>query len=895
MKDESKTKIQLIQELELMRRRVAELEAEKTALGMSLPDEFSSQEEMKFQTIFETAAIGIALVDMEGRPLVSNPALQKMLGYSAEELRKMVFTEFTHPEDAGRDMGLYKELLAGKRNEYRVEKRYIHRNGQIIWGNLTVSLVRNPDGSPRFAIGMAENITERKRAEEELKQRAVQLALINDIGRQIAAVLDLDNVLNRAARLVQEAFNYHHVALFLIDEGEAVLRLKAVAGSYEPYFPPGHTQRLSEGINGWVATHGEKIVANDISAETRYTSLIAEHTITQAELCLPIKIANHPVGILDIQSPQLNIFDDANIFAMEILTDQIAVAIANARFYETTKLEISQRQRAEEALRESEARFRQFLGSVSSHIYVWEVREDGRRINHYISPNVEALTGYGYNNFINDWSFWPSVVIHPADRAVAAAQADRLALGQNSEVEYRMVRADGQTIWVRDSGRVDIDKSSKMIYGVVNDITERKKAEEELQAERVSLARRVEERTVELRVANAELARAARLKDEFLANMSHELRTPLNAILGMSEVLRSEVYGSLNEEQSNALKHIENSGQHLLALINDILDLSKIEANKLELLLGPVLITELCQTSLFFIKQMALKKQIQVFFDPDPTVDKLQADQRRLKQILVNLLSNAVKFTPEGGQIGLEIVGNQAKQIVHFIVWDTGIGIPHEIMDTLFQPFVQIDSSLSRQYEGTGLGLSLVSRLADLHGGGVSVESEVGQGSRFTVSLPWRNDDSLTEPAMTPLSSPAQSAKTPRTNNTEEKLILLAEDNATNRVIIRDYLQHHGYRVVEAYNGVSAIEQAQEQQPDVILMDIQMPVMNGLEAIRQIKANPKLAVTPIIAITALAMPGDKEKCLQAGANNYLSKPLDLAKLVMVIEAELQNSTEFEPS
>ena len=268
-------------------------------------------------------------------------------------------------------------------------------------------------------------------------------------------------------------------------------------------------------------------------------------------------------------------------------------------------------------------------------------------------------------------------------------------------------------------------------------IRERDQAEEALREERATLAQRVAERTAELSRANAELERASRLKDEFLANMSHELRTPLNAILGMSEALQEQVYGPLNDKQSRSLRTVEQSGRHLLSLINDILDVSKIEAGKVELEIGSVSVEAVSQASLGLIKQAAHEKRITVNADFDNAPMTIQADERRLKQILVNLLTNAVKFTPEGGAMGLEVSGDAGEGMVHFSVWDTGIGISQEDMAKLFKPFVQLDSSLSRQHSGTGLGLALVSRLTESHGGRVSLESKEGQGTRFTVSLPW--------------------------------------------------------------------------------------------------------------------------------------------------------------
>lgn len=418
------------------------------------------------------------------------------------------------------------------------------------------------------------------------------------------------------------------------------------------------------------------------------------------------------------------------------------------------------------------------------------------------------------------------------------------------------------------------------------EIRERKRIEAALESERTLLAQRVEERTADLTATNAELARAVRLKDEFLASMSHELRTPLNAILGISEALQEQVYGALNEKQLGSLQRIEESGRHLLDLINDILDLSKVEAGKLEMEFEPSSVESVCQASLNFIKRDAQKKRLTVHYHRDETITVIQADERRLKQILVNLLSNAVKFTDEGGELGLEVKGNVDAEIVTFRVWDTGIGIRREDMSRLFKPFVQLDSRLSRQYSGTGLGLSLVYRFTEMHGGSVSLESEPGQGSQFTVALPWIKVHRPTfgdEPASQPPPSAAFNA-----NGTRPRLpatILIAEDTETILYALDEYLRVKGFRVIKTRDGQEAVEQTLAHRPDLILMDIQMPVMDGLEAIRRIRASEsemKNTQVPIIALTALAMPGDRERCLQAGANGYLSKPVRLTDLIKSI-------------
>lgn len=430
-------------------------------------------------------------------------------------------------------------------------------------------------------------------------------------------------------------------------------------------------------------------------------------------------------------------------------------------------------------------------------------------------------------------------------------------------------------------------ENARLFQQARQEINERKKAETTLEEERARLTQRVEERTADLQTANLELARAARLKDEFLASMSHELRTPLTAILGLCDVLKMQVYGDLSEKQIKAINDIEESGRHLLELINDILDLSKIEAGKLELQIAPVLVQSACQTSLQFVKQAAHKKKISLSLNIDEAVTIIQADDRRLKQILVNLLSNAVKFTPEKGAVGLDVIGDSQKHQVHFVVWDTGIGIAKEDIDRLFQPFVQVDSSLTRQYPGTGLGLALVKRMVRMHGGETHLESELGQGTRFTVSFPWDNEKKLQHPAAVKQITTVTTLKNDwSVEAAQPPLILVAEDDIRLYAILTDYLRAKGFQVIGVRNGLEAIEQAKQKKPDVILMDIQMPQVDGLEATRRIRTETELTDTPIIVLTALAMAGDKERCLEAGANAYVSKPLDFDQLIATIQTQL---------
>ena len=378
--------------------------------------------------------------------------------------------------------------------------------------------------------------------------------------------------------------------------------------------------------------------------------------------------------------------------------------------------------------------------------------------------------------------------------------------------------------------------------------------------------------------------------------MSHELRTPLNSILGMNEGLQEEIFGSINDRQLKALKTIENSSTHLLSLINDILDVSKIESGQVTLDLTATSIENLCNSSVAFIKQQALTKQIQIIPNIPRNLPEIMVDERRIRQVLINLLSNAVKFTLEGGTITIEVaqVESDSTAIDHSVlsqlriaVIDTGIGISAENIRKLFQPFIQIDSALNRQYTGTGLGLSLVKRIVELHGGSVDLTSELGVGSCFTINLPFNIENSSSEGSSDRNLVELSVINLSETDGQILPLILLAEDNEANINTFSSYLIAKGYRLVFAKDGQEAIAVTKAEHPDLILMDIQMPGMDGLTAIKQIRIDPDLANIPIIALTALAMEGDREKCLDAGANEYLPKPVKLKQLAASIQQFLR--------
>ncbi len=583
------------------------------------------------------------------------------------------------------------------------------------------------------------------------------------------------------------------------------------------------------------------------------------------------------------------------------------------------KAEINQRQKVEEHLKILSRATEQSPSSIVITNVNGEIE--------YVNPKFEEITGYtlaearGQNPRILKTGY-----TLPEEYTT---MWERLAAGEKWYGEFQNKKKNGELYWefASISGIKNSEGEITHYVAVKENITQRKLAEQALRELNQELEERVQRRTEalqqsekqlqqtneQLMLSNLDLARATRHKDEFLANMSHELRTPLNAILGLSEALQDGSFGELSDRQKQSLHTIESSGQHLLQLINDILDIAKIESGKLELHIENASVRSLCEDSMTFVKQIALKKNIKLIslvsdrFN-SPQSSQIHVDELRMRQALINLLSNAVKFTPEGGSITLEVsVENDSNQIpaVCFAVKDTGIGIAPENISKLFQPFIQIDSAVNRQYTGTGLGLSLVKKIAEMHGGSVSIESELHHGSCFKIKLPCQqvavalvndnqgNSIQANQPELSPSANQADTAQVNVLNAESPELrspprtsppkILIAEDNPSNVQSIWDYLESRGYQLSLASNGQEALDAAIADHPDIILMDIQMPQMDGLTAIKYIRANSELAKIPVIALTGCVMVGDRERCLEAGANEYLTKPVKLKNLTNIIQ------------
>ena len=411
---------------------------------------------------------------------------------------------------------------------------------------------------------------------------------------------------------------------------------------------------------------------------------------------------------------------------------------------------------------------------------------------------------------------------------------------------------------------------------------------------------KIRQQNEKLTLVNLQLTQVSRLKDAFLANMSHEIRTPLNAILGMAEGLKNGSLGSINEHQMQALNTIDNSGYHLLKLINDILDISKIESGELKLNCKSTSIREVCESSLNLVNLKILQKRLQIISIFPSDLPDVYLDEVRIKQVLVHLLNNAIKFTPSGGSITIEVnqftsdVPNPNAILDGYMrvsIVDTGIGIAPENIQKLFQPFVQIDSDFNRKYQGTGLGLAFVKQVVELHGGNVSVVSDINKGSCFAIELPI-NACSLCSGYSNMLSL-QQSIGRETIENQPQALssrsfffLLVGENNAIMNTYF-SYLEAKSYRLFWAKSWQQAIEYVRLSQPDLIVIDVQLSGMSALDGISQIQSESITKNIPIIAMSDSGDLVDRDRYLAAGVSDYLVKPIKITQLLNYIQQRLE--------
>ncbi len=897
-----------------------------------------AEEELKtsnsrYELVLEGAGSGIWDWDVPNKRVHYSSRWKASRGYAADEISdsETEWSSGIHPEDAPRVTAAIHEHFAGRAEIFEEEYRVRCKDGSYIWILDRGKAIRDTDGQVVRMAGSEIDITKRKQAEAALRESEERYRGLMESLNSAISTIDFDGrflYMNDMAaeklggkpqeligRNIKELFpesiaSFQLAAIQNVFQSDREAVFESISGGkgdfrwYRFALQPLHNEmgQTTRILVNATDIHDLKTAQQDLQDLNRtLEQKVAQRTAEVQDLYDNAPTGYHSLDVsgnfVMINQTELNwlgyareevigraardfltktgreafrenfpiflergwlkdlelefIRKDGSILPVSLNATAVRDESGNLMISRSTLFDITERKKAECALRESEEQNR--LLFEESPIPITLLDETGRFIR--ANRAYEQLAGISrsalYGKTSEEIGLIDSQVVHSLEKAML----ESLSGGGNFTVmEHPLTSVDGTRRIVESHTFLLPINSVTHILVTTNDISAHKKAEEAL------------------RQANLELERAMRMKDEFLATMSHELRTPLTGILGLSEALQMGIYGGLSDKQRQMVGNVENSGRHLLALINDVLDLSKVEAGKLELEICRCSLEDICRASLQLTRSMAHQKRQQVSYSAAGIPILLDADARRIKQVLINLFSNAIKFTPENGEWGLIVEPDQENQQVRLIVWDKGIGIAPENLPKLFQPFTQIDGSLAREYSGTGLGLALVRRLVELHLGSVAVESSLGEGSRFIVTLPWTQPSGLSAERDDQKAQPVDVLL---------PLVLIADDNQILLDMLADFLETKNYRTAKAQNGNELLEKIESTRPDAILMDIQMPGLDGLEVIRSVRkhANTVIASTPIIAVTAFAMTGDRELCMEAGANSYIGKPVKLRELL----------------
>jgi PAS domain S-box-containing protein len=799
--------------------------------------------------IFNSANFSSIATDEKGVIQIFNVGAERMLGYTAAEvMNKITPADISDPQEVIiRAEALSVELgtpitpgfealvfKASRGIEDIYELTYFRKDGSRFPAVVSVTALRDAQNAIIGYLLIGTDNTARKQAEEALlKAGALQSAIFNSanfssIATDAKGVIQIFNV--GAERMLgytaAEVMNQITPA-DISDPQEVIMRAQALSVELGTPITPGFEALVFKASRGIEDIYELTYFRKDGS---RFPAVVSVTALRDAQ--------NVIIGYLLIG------------------TDNTA------------------RQQVEEERKKLDQRLR------DQHFYTRSLIEsnidalmttDPRGIVTDVNKQTEALTGCTRDELIG-----APFKKYFTDPARAEAGIKRvLTEGKVTNYELTARARDGKQTVVSYNATTfhDRDRSLQGVFAAARDVTELKLFEQALQQK------------------NAELEDASRMKSEFLANMSHELRTPLNAIIGFSEVLRDGLMGEMTEKQRGFIGDIFSSGKHLLSLINDILDLSKVEAGKMVLDLEPVQVSALCANSLSIIREKAATRQIRLMTDADEALGSIQADPRKVKQILYNLLSNAVKFSSEGGQVTLRasrvrradvgqlsgsstgrsfpLVDSAFTEFLQISVTDGGIGISQEGLTRLFRPFSQIDSGLARKFEGTGLGLAMIKLLAELHGGTVAVESAAGEGSCFTVWLPFR--DPAEEAFADVSTSDVPGVETPAGPRTA----LVVEDDYKSAELIRVQLEAEGFTVLHAASAEAALVLAVQQPLALITIDIMLPHMDGWDFLGRLKRMPGLARIPVVIISIVA---DRNKGFALGAAAVMQKPISRQEL-----------------
>jgi PAS domain S-box-containing protein len=688
-----------------------------------------------YRAMFEATSDAIFIEALDGHILDCNHSACNLFGYSKDELLGLSVIDLV-PEEVARILpeviktelsqgGFYIETLNKRKNGQVFpcevstmlttiggETRIVAYVRDITQRKITEDALhkaydeleqRVAERTQALEIAVEEleqGIKKRKRAEAALKQRAAQLGLLNEIGGRIAAIMELDSVFERTAHLVQESFNYHHVALFTLDRALGQLVMKAKAGSFAELFPPGHKLSLNQGMVGWVGEHGKKLLSNDVRAEPRYVNLYPNIVPTLSELSVPIQVGKEVVGVLDVQSPDLNAFDLNDVLVMETLADQIAVAIENARLYEAVQRELTERRRAEEALRESEKRYRTLVQTSPDAILY--IALDTR----IILCNQQAARLFGYDTPDQMIGLRTLKLFPPDSHADVLAQYRPQPAGWNLRNQERMMLKRDSTLFpVEISASLVANEAGDPvgIIAVVRDITERKRLERfMLRTERLA--------------AMGNIA----------ANLAHEIKNPLQTVQSNVELVLD--FALDPEERDEHLRLCYQEIERLVELTNRLLNL----ASPRKVAYRTTSAADLIQRAMILVEKPLKNAHVEAAIEVPEDLPPISVAPDQIIEVLLNLILNAIDAMPEGGHV--HVAAHQQGDEMQLHITNSGPHIPSDHIEQIFDPF------FTTKPEGTGLGLYISQSVIQQLGGTLTVENLAGDsGVIFSITLPINN------------------------------------------------------------------------------------------------------------------------------------------------------------
>lgn len=789
--------------------------------------------EASYRSLTHSAPCGMLRICAErGRLLEANTALAEMFGYdSPAELLNRETADRAALDLETRDR-LWEHQQDGRIQDADVEWR--RKDGAPITVRLSGRLLRDKLGAATCFEMIAENVTERKRAEERIRQLNRLYSVSTRVSQAIVRIRDRNELFREICRIAVEEGHFRMAWVGVADAATSVVKPVAHWGVEEGYLAAIKSSVADEpegrGPVGSTLREGRHSVCDDTATDPRFVPWRGQalRRNYRSVAGFPLSVRGRTIAVIALYASAPGIFDGENVALLDKLAADVSFALEGM---ESDRL----RQHAVDELNQFFTLSLDMLciAETSGHI-------------HLLNPAWEKTLGFS----AAELGSRPMIeFVHPEDHAEALAAVRKLqAGGQIDGLEIRIWSKDHSYKWLICNA-IPVPQQG-LIFAAACDISDRKGLEERLRQQNQAL----EETNQRVQTAN-------RMKSEFLANMSHELRSPLNGIIGFSELMFDGRLGSVTDRQKDVLGRVLNSGKHLLQLINDVLDLSKVEAGRLEFHPESLTALKLVQEVTGILMGLAASKQIRLETVIEPEVAHIFADPARLKQVLYNYLSNALKFTGEGGMV---LVKLKAEGATHFRleVSDTGVGIRPEDLDKLFIEFHQLDSSTSKRYQGTGLGLALTKRIVEAQGGTVGVESTAGQGSTFFAVLP-RAVESRGSPV---------SSMSPQ--------ILIIEDERIERTLLTRMLQKDGFAIETAGTRAEALVKCRDQSFDAITLDLLLPDGDGKQLLEEIRSLEQNRRTPVIVISmveemdALAIPGVQE---------ILKKPVSRDELFAALE------------